>query len=81
MRLARAEIFDPSGSVAVHARRSPNLGRYRSRSAVVACAAYVDLNPIRAALAETLETSDYTSVQRQIASLASDAKEDASSGR
>ena len=35
-----------------------------------------DLNAIRAALAETLETSDYTSVQRRIASLASDAKEE-----
>jgi hypothetical protein len=42
---------------------------------LLACAAYVDLNPILAALAETLETSDYTSVQRRIASLASDAKE------
>jgi hypothetical protein len=29
----------------------------------------VDLNPIRAALAETLEASDYTSVQRRITTL------------
>ena len=36
---------------------------------VLACAAYVDLNPLRAALAETLETSDFTSVQRRIESL------------
>jgi hypothetical protein len=35
MRLAWAEIFDPSEIVAVQARRCPNLGRYRSRSAVV----------------------------------------------
>jgi len=47
--------------------------RYRAvrlldESSLLACAAYVDLNPIRAALAETLESSDYTSVQRRIQS-------------
>jgi REP element-mobilizing transposase RayT len=46
-------------------------GRFRSvklcdESALLACAAYVDLNPIRAGLAETIEASDYTSVQRRI---------------
>ena len=35
---------------------------------LLACAAYVELNPIRAALAETIEGSDYTSVQRRILS-------------
>lgn len=35
-------------------------------TSVLACAAYVDLNPIRAAMAETLESSDYTSAQRRI---------------
>jgi hypothetical protein len=45
--------------------------RYRAvrlldEQAVLAASAYVDLNPIRAAMAETLETSDYTSVQRRI---------------
>ena len=51
-------------------------GRYKAvrildEETLLACAAYVDLNPIRAALAETLEQSDYTSVQRRIAALRS----------
>ena len=45
--------------------------RYRAvrlldEQALLACAAYIDLNPIRAAMAETLESSDFTSVQRRI---------------
>ena len=40
--------------------------RLLDEAALVACAAYVDLNPIRAALAESLETSDFTSVQRRL---------------
>ena len=49
-------------------------GRYRAvrildEETLLACAAYVDLNPIRAAMAETLETSDHTSAQRRIQSL------------
>jgi REP element-mobilizing transposase RayT len=32
-------------------------------AAILACSAYVDLNPVRAGLAESLETSDYTSAQ------------------
>lgn len=48
--------------------------RYRAvrlldETALLACAAYVDLNPIRAALAETLEASDFTSVQKRIQGL------------
>ena len=48
--------------------------RYRAvrlldEQAILACAAYVDLNPIRAAMAETLESSDFTSVQRRIEAL------------
>jgi hypothetical protein len=44
--------------------------RYRAvrlldEAAILACAAYVDLNPIRAALAETIETSPYTSAQQR----------------
>lgn len=46
-------------------------GRYRSQvlldeGAVLACMAYVDLNPMRAGIADCLEDSDYTSVQERL---------------
>jgi len=48
--------------------------RYRAvrlldETAILACAAYVDLNPIRAALADTLEDSDFTSAQKRCCDL------------
>jgi hypothetical protein len=48
--------------------------RYRAvrlldETAVLACAAYVDLNPIRAALAETIEDSEFTSAQKRVRDL------------
>ncbi|QDV22498.1 hypothetical protein [Aureliella helgolandensis] len=47
--------------------------RILDEQGLLACAAYVDLNPIRADLAELLEDSDYTSVQRRIAALQEEA--------
>ncbi len=49
-------------------------GRYRAvrildEETLLACAAYVDLNPIRAAMAETLEASEFTSAQRRLQAL------------
>ena len=51
-------------------------GRFRSErleteAAVVACSVYIDLNPIRAGIARTLEESDFTSIKARIQDLSS----------
>ena len=50
-------------------------GRFKSQAllgepAVIAAMAYVDLNPVRAGMAKTPETSDYTSVQERLSGMA-----------
>ncbi|NRD73458.1 transposase [Shewanella sp. VB17] len=49
-------------------------GRFKSQAlldeqALLACMMYVDLNPIRAGIADTLQASDYTSIQERINAL------------
>jgi REP element-mobilizing transposase RayT len=59
--------------------------RYRSirlldDEAFLACAAYVELNPIRAGIAETLEASDHTSIQRRLKASKSESQSQSESG-
>ena len=49
-------------------------GRFKSQAllderAVISCMAYVDLNPIRAKITDTLETSEHTSIRKRLVSI------------
>ena len=43
--------------------------RLLDEASLLACSVYVDLNPVRAAICETIEQSDHTSAQRRITAL------------
>ena len=49
-------------------------GRFKSQAlldeaALIACMAYVDLNPVRSAISDTPEESDFTSIKKRVAAL------------
>ena len=61
-------------------------GRFKSRpildeGALLTCMAYVDLNPVRAGMCDSLATSDFTSIQERLAEVGKQTAERAEARR
>ena len=65
-----ADLIGRSGKLCDNSKQPPIT---LDEGAVLACMAYVDLNPIRAGLTERVEASEYTSVQQRLAKIAESA--------
>ncbi len=71
--MVQVALFTSLLSRATHSATSCRTweGKFKSQAlldeaAILSCMAYVDLNPIRAAIAATPEQSDFTSIQLRI---------------
>ncbi len=73
VRILQCELIKKTANRANFFKVDTSAVRLCDEEALLACSAYVDLNPIRAAMAEKLEDSEFTSIQRRIEELQSSA--------